>query len=142
MTLSDLPRGHVGTVRAVTEAHPNDAIARRLKALGFVQGERVRLVTRGPFGGDPLLVQVGGTRFALRLAEAARVRVRGDEVLTVRKEGTSRFMLVGGKLEPGESARDAALRETSEEVSIDLASVQPLGEFWSDAANEPGHRLH
>jgi len=73
VTLSNLPRGHVGTVRAVTEAHPNDAIARRLKALGFVQGERVRLVTRGPFGGDPLLVQVGGTRFALRLAEAARV---------------------------------------------------------------------
>ena len=73
---------------------------------------------------------------------AAVALVRGDEVLTVRKEGTSRFMLVGGKLEPGETALDAALRETREEVGIDLHSVRPLGEFWSEAANEPGHRLH
>lgn len=73
---------------------------------------------------------------------AAVALVRGDEVLTVRKEGTSRFMLVGGKLEPGETALEAALRETREEVGIDLPSVRPLGEFWSEAANEPGHRLH
>ena len=73
---------------------------------------------------------------------AAVALVRGDEVLTVRKRGTSRFMLVGGKLEPGETALEAALRETREEVGIDLETAQPLGEYWSDAANEPGHRLH
>ena len=47
---------------------------------------------------------------------AAVALVRDGHVLTVRKRGTERFMLVGGKLEPGESARDAALRETLEEV--------------------------
>ena len=41
---------------------------------------------------------------------AAVALVRDGHVLTVRKRGTERFMLVGGKLEPGESARDAALR--------------------------------
>lgn len=55
-----------------------DQIARRLRELGFVGGERVEVVAAGPFGGDPLLVQVGFTRFALRRSEAARVRVRTE----------------------------------------------------------------
>jgi 8-oxo-dGTP diphosphatase len=73
---------------------------------------------------------------------AAVALVRDEHVLTVRKRGTERFMLVGGKLEPGESARDAALRETYEEVGLEIASATLLGEFLSEAANEPGHTLH
>jgi 8-oxo-dGTP pyrophosphatase MutT (NUDIX family) len=73
---------------------------------------------------------------------AAVALVRDGHVLTVRKRGTERFMLVGGKLEPGESARDAALRETLEEVGLDVQEATLLGEFESEAANEPGHTLH
>ncbi|KRE96405.1 hypothetical protein ASG76_04115 [Nocardioides sp. Soil774] len=73
---------------------------------------------------------------------AAVALVRDGHVLTVRKRGTERFMLVGGKLEPGESARDAALRETFEEVGLRIESATLLGEFHSEAANEPGHSLH
>lgn len=73
---------------------------------------------------------------------AAVALVRDGCVLTVRKRGTERFMLVGGKLEPGESARDAALRETREEVGIELDAATLLGEFHSAAANEPDHTLH
>jgi ferrous iron transport protein A len=36
------------------------------------------LVARGPLGADPLLVQIGYTRFALRRAEASRVQVDQD----------------------------------------------------------------
>lgn len=68
--------------------------------------------------------------------------VRDRHVLTVRKRGTSRFMLVGGKPEAGESALECALRETREETSLEISDVQLLGEFESDAANEPGHLLH
>ncbi|MFI8716534.1 ferrous iron transport protein A [Stenotrophomonas sp. NPDC077464] len=75
MTLSDLPLHASALVESVCELHANDAIARRLQELGFVKGEDVRLVARGPIGGEPLLVQVGFTRFALRLAEAARIEV-------------------------------------------------------------------
>ena len=60
-------------VREVEDAQAADPIARRLRELGFVTGEPVRLVARGPLGGDPLLVQIGFTRFALRRSEAARV---------------------------------------------------------------------
>jgi ferrous iron transport protein A len=52
-----------------------DSIAQRLLDLGFVVGEQVRCVTVAPFGGDPMLVQIGFTRFALRKAEAARVLI-------------------------------------------------------------------
>jgi ferrous iron transport protein A len=59
----------------VRDLHANDAIARRLRELGFVKGEDVRLVARGPIGGEPLLVQVGFTRFALRISEARRIDI-------------------------------------------------------------------
>src|SRR5688572_3270963 len=65
---------------------------------------------------------------------AAVALVRDECVLTVRKRGTERFMLVGGKLEPGESPRDAALRETYEEVGLAIESATLLGEFVSEAA--------
>ena len=58
------------------DAGPDDIVARRLRDLGFVPGETVRLVTRAPLGGDPLLVQVGFTRFAMRRQEAARVKLQ------------------------------------------------------------------
>lgn len=76
MTLSQLARGADATVTEVLELAPGDAIARRLRVLGFVDGEPVRIVGAAPLGGDPLLVQVGFTRFALRRSEADRVRVR------------------------------------------------------------------
>jgi 8-oxo-dGTP diphosphatase len=73
---------------------------------------------------------------------AAIALVRDGCVLTVRKRGTERFMLVGGKLEPGETPREAALRETFEEVGLRIEEATLLGEFLSEAANEPGHTLH
>lgn len=79
MVLSDLETGAVGTVDAVHDASPDDVVARRLRDIGFVSGETVRLVTRGPLGGEPLLVQVGFTRFAMRRQEAQRVRLQRPE---------------------------------------------------------------
>jgi len=65
----------MATVNAVQATAPIDPIAERLRDLGFVAGEPVRVVARGPVGADPLLIQIGFTRFALRRAEAARVLV-------------------------------------------------------------------
>ncbi|RNF86462.1 iron transporter FeoA [Lysobacter psychrotolerans] len=75
MKLSELPRRTLATVGLVEDQSPNDPIARRLRELGFVDGEQVEVVAAGPFGAEPLLVQVGFTRFALRRSEAARIVV-------------------------------------------------------------------
>jgi ferrous iron transport protein A len=76
MRLTELPKRSPAVVEAVEEQSPNDPVARRLRELGFVAGEGVEVVAAGPLGAEPLLVQVGFTRFALRRAEAARVRLR------------------------------------------------------------------
>ena len=78
MLLSELPRRKPAVVAAVEDRAPNDPVARRLRELGFVAGEDVEVVAAGPLGAEPLLVQVGFTRFALRRVEAARVRLRLD----------------------------------------------------------------
>lgn len=74
--LRDLPLRVDAVIDRVEDTSPADPIAARLRDLGFVDGEPVRLVARGPLGGDPLVVQIGYTRFALRRAEAARVLVK------------------------------------------------------------------
>ena len=78
--LSELAKGRTAVIHEVEDADPNDAISRRLRELGFVRGEPVRIVAQGPLGGDPVLVQIGFTRFALRRAEASRVHVIAEDV--------------------------------------------------------------
>jgi ferrous iron transport protein A len=76
MLLSDLPSGQDAMIERVEDRTVVDTIAARLRDLGFVPGEPVRVVARGLIGADPLVVQIGFTRFALRRAEAARVIVQ------------------------------------------------------------------
>lgn len=78
MRLTQLPNGQSAIVDHVADAHATDAIATRLRDLGFVDGEPVRVVAIGPWGADPILVQIGSTRFALRRSEAERVRLRQE----------------------------------------------------------------
>lgn len=87
MRLSDLSKNATAIILSVEDSHltdsveqqapisKTDTIAYRLKELGFVPGELVRLITVAPFGGDPILVQIGFTRFALRRSEAKRILV-------------------------------------------------------------------
>jgi len=70
---------------------------------------------------------------------AAFCIVDDGRLLTVRKAGARRFQLPGGKLDDGETFREAAVREAMEEVGVDLtdAAGPRLGEFHDIAANEP-----
>lgn len=77
-SLLNLAYNQPALVRAVQATSLHDPIARRLRELGFVPGEPVRVVAKGPVGADPLLIQIGFTRFALRRAEAARVLVEAS----------------------------------------------------------------
>lgn len=74
---------------------------------------------------------------------AIAVRDAAGRVLVVRKRGTERFMLPGGKIEVGERAIDAAARELAEETGIVMArdALTPLGSWTAPAANEPDHTV-
>ncbi len=50
--------------------------ASQLADIGFLPGEPVRVVARGAPGGDPLVVRIADSTFALRRAEAACIQVR------------------------------------------------------------------
>jgi ferrous iron transport protein A len=78
MTISDLPLRDVAVVSALSESSVDDAdaseICSRLHDIGFIAGERVSVLARAP-GGDPMVVHVGQSRFALRRYEAQFVCV-------------------------------------------------------------------
>lgn len=68
----------------------------------------------------------------------------GGRTLLVRKRGTQAFMQPGGKIEPGEPAVQALVRELQEELGLVIEPQQALflGEFSAPAANEPGFEVH
>lgn len=65
--------------RIEVESEQQDLVAIRLESLGFVPGTRVEVITKGVFGGDPILIQIGFTRFALRKAEAEKIEIQVEE---------------------------------------------------------------
>jgi ferrous iron transport protein A len=80
LCLHQLADGARGTVaRVVSASSEIDAVAlRRLGELGFLPGEPVQLLRRGPGGREPLAVVIGETMFALRLLEAQCIEVLPD----------------------------------------------------------------
>lgn len=68
----------------------------------------------------------------------AVIRDATGRLLTVRKRRTQRFMLPGGKREPGEDDLAALARELAEELGVELVTATLLGRFEAAAANEPG----
>ncbi len=77
MLLSQLSKGSHALVERVVAgfAEVGEASLRRLGELGFIAGEPVQMLYRGPGGREPLAVQIGETLFALRLLEAQCIEV-------------------------------------------------------------------
>ena len=79
------------------------------------------------------------TSGAIVVVAAVVVLDERRRVLTVRKRGTRRFILPGGKPEADEDLRDTAVRELAEEVGLELVGddLQSWGVHIDVAANEP-----
>ncbi|MFZ6847440.1 FeoA family protein [Undibacterium sp. RuRC25W] len=80
ITLNQLKVGDKAVVSAVSSQNSqHDSsltdISRRLKELGFVQGEELTILHKGYFGGEPIAVRIGQSTFALRNFEAALISV-------------------------------------------------------------------
>lgn len=63
-----------------------------------------------------------------------------QQLLLVRKRGTTAFMQPGGKVNRGEQPLDALVRELNEELGLVIAPEEAtfLGHYQAPAANEPG----
>lgn len=69
------PGDEVEILALVPDAEESSETLRRLGALGFIRGTRVKILRRAPLG-DPVEYGLRGTRVSLRRSEAAHVRVR------------------------------------------------------------------
>ena len=70
MTLDMLSPGESALVRSINDR----ALSRRLLALGFAEGERVRRAYSAP-SGDPTAYESGTLSVALRRRDAARIEL-------------------------------------------------------------------
>lgn len=69
--------------------------------------------------------------------------IRGGEALLIRKLrglGAGKINAPGGRLEPGETPVEAAIRETMEEVGVRPLQPRPRGELWFQFVD--GYALH
>jgi len=58
--------------------HTNHELVNRLLELGFIQGSRITVNGKAPFG-DPIIMTIHGGKLALRKADAANIMVLPDE---------------------------------------------------------------
>lgn len=73
--LSDIMIGERCVVRQLLAPSDMPEWQTQLEDIGFIAGEPVTLMARGALGGDPLVIRIGLSTFALRKAEAACVLV-------------------------------------------------------------------
>jgi ferrous iron transport protein A len=79
--LAELAPGAAARVTSVSAANAKAPaeVGRRLAELGFLPGEAIRVVARGLLSRAPIAVRIGTSTFALRLFEAACIRVRPEQ---------------------------------------------------------------
>lgn len=86
--------------------------------------------------------ETGAAQVLLPIRVAALALVRDRRVLMVTARGRDVHFMPGGKIDEGETAREAVIREAREEVSVTLdpASVAPLFVVTTQAHGEPEGR--
>ena len=80
--MQPLHTAQAGQLYRIAEVRPSALMPdcdRHLSELGFLAGEQVMVLRRARPGDDPLVVRIGMSTFALRVAEAALVNVRPDQ---------------------------------------------------------------
>lgn len=78
ITLGALRPSQRATILAIDPAASAGDLDLRLHEMGFDEGVDVEMLHRGPFGGDPVAVRVGGCVIAMRRADAMHVHVEVD----------------------------------------------------------------
>ena len=76
--------------------------------------------------------------------KAAGILIEDRKTVVERFHGKAAFVQPGGRIEEGESAEQALVRELKEEFDIDVdeADLEHFGTYSAVAANHPGQQVH
>ncbi len=76
--------------------------------------------------------------------KAAGILIKDRKTVVERSVGKPAFVQPGGRIEPGETATEALVRELKEEFDIDVdeSDLEPFGTYSATAANHPGQQVH
>lgn len=72
MNLNDLKRGEKARITAI---HAEDSLMRKLLEMGLHEGMDLRLAHTGPFGRDPMAIEIADRSIALRRRDASHITI-------------------------------------------------------------------
>ncbi len=72
MKLSELKRGELARIEQIDA---QEDLARKLLEMGITEGLELRLAHTGPFGRDPIAIEINDRTIALRRRDAAHVTI-------------------------------------------------------------------
>ena len=72
MNLSDLKRGEKARITAI---HAEDNLMRKLLEMGLHEGMDLHLAHTGPFGRDPMAIEISDRSIALRRRDASHITI-------------------------------------------------------------------
>lgn len=76
--------------------------------------------------------------------KAAGILIKDRKTVVERSLGKPAFVQPGGRIEAGETAAQALVRELKEEFAIDVdeADLEAFGTYTAEAANHPSQKVH
>jgi ADP-ribose pyrophosphatase YjhB (NUDIX family) len=89
---------------------------------------------RRPGGPVPPADAATGVPSAIKLGVAVAIRDAAGRLLLEQRSDCGQWGLPGGRVEPGESVRDAALREVQEETGLVVEITRLVGVYSDPAA--------
>lgn len=138
------PVAPLDDIRIIEDTQPIPAPAPRpsdtVPMLDFTDSIPMQLELEAPDDANPEPQPSASRRIHVA---AAIVTDTSGRAVVVRKRGTTGFMQPGGKIERGESALAALIRELREELGleVDVDTTEFLGSFEAAALNEPGRTV-